>query len=104
MVFIVVDPPAVKKWLADNNLKVEITDELMNDEALKKAVMKSIIDIAKENNFNSLEKPKQIKLIKDMWTIESDMLTPTMKTKRNIAKTRYSDDIVALYEAGPFGK
>ena len=45
--------------------------------------------IADENKFNSLEKPKQIHLIKDMWTIEEDMLTPTMKTKRNIAKNRY---------------
>lgn len=64
--------------------------------------MESLMKIHKENNWNSLEKPKQIKLIKDMWTIESDMLTPTMKTKRNIAKTRYSEDIVAMYEAGPF--
>jgi len=102
MVFIVVDPPAVQNWAKQNGKSEELTDELMNDDGLRKAVMDSILNIAKENNFNSLEKPKQIKLVKDAWTIESDMLTPTMKTKRNIAKTRYAEDIAKMYETGPF--
>lgn len=40
-------------------------------------------------------------LIKDAFTIESDMLTPTMKLKRNIAKETYKADIDRMYEAGP---
>lgn len=99
MVFVVVDPDKVKPWATSKQL--EWNDQLMQNNELKKNVYDSIIDIAKDNKFNSLEKPKQIFLIKDMWTIEEEMLTPTMKTKRNVAKTRYTEEIKAMYEAGP---
>ena len=42
-----------------------------------------------------------MQLLFDMWTVESDMLTPTMKLKRNIAKERYAEDIKKMYEEGP---
>ena len=35
----------------------------------------------------------------DPFTIESDILTPTMKLKRNIAKDRFKDQITKMYEA-----
>jgi len=56
-------------------------------------VLQDVLKIAKENKFNSLEKPKQIKLIFDLWTNEMDMLTPTQKLKRNVGRTLYADDI-----------
>ena len=65
------------------------------------AVLKDVVRLANENKFNSLEKPKQIKLLKDPFTIESDILTPTMKLKRNIAKKMYQEDIDRMYAEGP---
>jgi len=100
VVFIVIDPDKVKPWAKERSILYN--DALMDSTELKKEVMKSLASIAADNKFNSLERPKQIKLIKDMWTIESDMLTPTMKTKRNIAKIRYTEDIKKMYAAGPF--
>jgi long-subunit acyl-CoA synthetase (AMP-forming) len=41
-----------------------------------------------------------MKLLYDPWTTESDILTPTMKLKRNIAKDRYADDVKKMYEEG----
>ena len=100
MAFIVVDPDRIKKWAADNAAG-EVNDELMKNMKLKEVIYNDLMRIATENKFNSLEKPKQIHLLKDMWTVESDMLTPTMKTKRNIARAVYKNDIEALYAAGP---
>lgn len=71
--------------------KVEFTDELMENEDLRKEVYRSILQLAAANKLNSLEKPKQICLLKDPFTIESDLLTPTMKLKRNIAKKVYEE-------------
>jgi len=102
MVFIVVDEPRVKAWATEN--KCEFDDACMKNVALKELIMKDLVKIADDNKFNSLEKPKQIHLIKDAWTIESDMLTPTMKTKRNVAKDRYKDEIIAMYAEGPMKK
>jgi len=52
-----------------------------------------VLRIAKEKKFNSLEKPKQLKLVFDTWTVEQDMLTPTQKLKRNVARKLYEKDI-----------
>ena len=91
-----IDPEISKRFSAD------ITNEQFNAEKeFKQEVYDDLIRLAVANKFNSLEKPKQLFLVKDMWTIESDMLTPTMKTKRNIAKQRYLAEIAAMYEAGP---
>ena len=74
---------------------------MMSNKEFIDVVQADVFRIATENKFNSLEKPKQIMLIKDPFTIESDMLTPTMKLKRNIAKAMYNDDINRMYAAGP---
>jgi long-chain acyl-CoA synthetase len=73
----------------------------MNDERLEKAVIADMNRLATENKFNSLEKIKQIHLTLDVFTIENDLLTPTMKIKRNIAKKVFDSEIKALY-ARPF--
>ena len=57
--------------------------------------------LASTNRLNSLEKPKQITLLMDPFTIESDLLTPTMKLKRNIAKDTFKEQISKMYESKP---
>jgi len=46
--------------------------------------------IASLAKLNSLEKPKQIMLLKDEFNIENNLLSPTLKIKRHIAKKTYS--------------
>jgi long-chain acyl-CoA synthetase len=58
-----------------------------------------LIELANANKFNSLEKPKQITLLLDPFTVESDILTPTMKIKRNIAKAMFSEQINKMYSS-----
>jgi long-chain acyl-CoA synthetase len=53
--------------------------------------------LATENKLNSLEKPKQIQLLLDPWTVDNDFLTPTFKMKRNIAKIKLQEDITRMY-------
>jgi long-chain acyl-CoA synthetase len=47
--------------------------------------------------FSGLEKIKQILLLIDPFTIENEILTPTMKIKRNIAKKVFEKEIAELY-------
>ena len=42
--------------------------------------------------------PRLVKLVREPWTIENGMLTPTLKLKRSIITRRYASDIDALYE------
>lgn len=50
-----------------------------------------MLRLASENKFSSLEKPKELILKFDPFTVENDLLTPTMKLKRNIAAQIYKD-------------
>jgi long-chain acyl-CoA synthetase len=48
-----------------------------------------LLRLAGENKLSSLEKPKAIHLTLDPFTIENDIITPTFKLKRNVAKKVY---------------
>jgi len=48
-------------------------------------------------NLQTIEKVKKIKLIKDEFTIENGMLTPTLKLKRKKILEKYKEDLEKLY-------
>jgi long-chain acyl-CoA synthetase len=55
--------------------------------------------IAVENKLSSLEKPKDIYLTLEAFSIENNILTPTFKLKRNIGREVYKAQIDTMYEA-----
>ena len=56
---------------------------------------------AKENALTSLEKIKKVHLTMTPFTVENDLITPTFKIKRNIAKKYFEAQIEQMY-AEPF--
>ena len=61
---------------------------------------KKEIEIFIENqnkNFSLVEKVKKFKLIKEEFTIENGMLTPTLKLKRKKILEKYKEDLEKLY-------
>ena len=78
-----------------------MTDELLEEASLKDMVHKDLLRLAKKNSLNSLEKPKQLKLLKDPFSQENNLITPTMKLKRNVAKVYFKDAIEHLYSLPP---
>lgn len=84
LMFATVDEPKLKAW-AEANGK-EFNQDMLEDQGLRDEVYADVIRLCKANKLNSLETPKEFQLLKDPWTVESDILTPTMKLKRNIAR------------------
>lgn len=93
--FVVIDPDCVKRYQNEKNLHID--DKLMMKDDLISKVFNSMIEVADANNLPPLERPKFIKLLKDPFTPENDIMTPTMKIKRNVAIKRYEKDIEYLY-------
>ena len=56
-----------------------------------------MLELAKQNKLSGLEKVKKIYLAPEPMTIENDILTPTMKIKRNVAKNVFKEQIDAMY-------
>jgi long-chain acyl-CoA synthetase len=53
--------------------------------------------LANLNKFNGLEKLKKVYLHTQPFTIEDDLLTPSMKLKRGIAAKVFKEQIKVLY-------
>ncbi|TGN64454.1 long-chain fatty acid--CoA ligase [Nocardioides eburneiflavus] len=61
-----------------------------------RAMAQDAVDKANER----LSRPEQVKaweLLADEWTAESEELTPTLKLKRRVVKTKYADVVDSLY-------
>ena len=61
-----------------------------------RAMAQAAVDKANER----LSRPEQVKaweLLPDEWTAESEELTPTLKLKRRVVKTKYADVVDKLY-------
>ena len=50
------------------------------------------------NKLNHWEQIRKWTLVGDELTVESGLLTPTLKIRRAIAEARYSDEIEKMYE------
>lgn len=103
MAVCVIEKPEVKKlglaegWLSEGQDLAEVLEK----PELHKAILANFGELAKSNKLSGLEKIKKLHLILEPFSIENDLLTPTFKIKRNIAKNRFKDVIVKIYEGGP---
>lgn len=98
---IVADPVHVKRWATENHLDTTELKVYMTDPKFKKVVMDDLNRLATENKFSGLERIKNTMLTLDQFTIDNDLLTPTMKIKRNVAKKVYEKEIHQLYDEMP---
>jgi len=85
------------EWAAQHGKQVAAVYE-SQDTDFKKLIMDEINNLGRERKLNSLEKPKEIWLAKDPFSIENDILTPTFKLKRNVGKKVYQAQIDAMYK------
>uniref|UniRef100_A0A7S3FX02 AMP-dependent synthetase/ligase domain-containing protein n=1 Tax=Strombidium rassoulzadegani TaxID=1082188 RepID=A0A7S3FX02_9SPIT len=93
--FFVPDPDTLAACAKEK--EVANPEDLLDNQEFIQTVYDDLMVLAAQNKFTSLEKPKQILLLKEQFTIENDMLTPTQKLKRNIARDKYKDKIDELY-------
>ena len=76
-----------------NDLKALSVDPL-----LKKLLMDDIGALSKQHKLSGLEKPRDIWVSFDQFTIENNLLTPTFKLKRNVVQQVYEQEIAHMYE------
>lgn len=92
---IVPDEEWLKNWAQQHN---KSTADCFKDPAFKKEIMDEILQLSKEHKLSGLERPKDIILASDPFSIDNDLLTPTFKLKRNKVRDAYRQQIDAMYE------
>lgn len=100
---VVPEEEALRKYLKDNNIEIEGTfEELCKSEEIKKIIFKELKKVDEHSTLMSFEKVKNIYLSSEVWTIENNMLTPTMKLKREVGEKKYKSCIEQLYKEGMY--
>jgi len=87
----------IKKYCKDTGK--DNSAAIAQDDELRQIVFDNMIKLAIENSCITLEKPKQMHLVYEQWTEEMNILTPTQKLKRNIAKQIYQAEIDTMYNS-----
>lgn len=95
---VVPDPAVVEAWARQRGKQRSSYGELCKTPELKAAVMKEMETAAKECGLKGFEKVKDIYLESQPFSVENDMLTPTLKIKRHNARKKYEAQIQALYK------
>lgn len=94
---IVLEQATCFKWAAENG-KAQDLAALALDADMKKVVQDSLNIITKEHRLSGIERPHKLFLTHDAFSIENNILTPTFKLKRNVARDVYRPQIDAMYK------
>jgi len=91
---VVPNPDQVTKFAKDKGIE---EDAVFTDPAFRGLVVDDITRIGKEQKLSGLEKPKDVLIYKGTFSIENNLLTPTFKLKRNVAREFFKNEIDAMY-------
>jgi long-chain acyl-CoA synthetase len=95
VVLIVPDEAALKGWAAENDLEGRSIVDLCGDDRVRQMYQRAIAEQAK--SFKGYERPKDFALIATEFSVEDDLLTPTLKYKRRHIVARYQELLDSLY-------
>ena len=70
---------------------------MLNDEDFIKAVKVDLERVSNDKKLSKLERPKEITFTLEPFTPEKDLVTPTFKLKRRIAKVYFDKEIQEMY-------
>ena len=89
----------VIEFLKSKNIdanKENYTD-YFEDEDLKTNIIKELDTFGRKSDLKGFELPKKIHLFKEPFSVENQIITPTMKIRRHFAKNYFEKEIKKLY-------
>jgi long-chain acyl-CoA synthetase len=101
VMLVVPDFENLTAWAAEQGIDTTNRQQLVKDPRVRELMEKETL--GRLHSLARYEMPKKISVIADELTIESGMLTPTMKVKRRIVEERYRDTIEQMYEGAGAG-
>lgn len=73
-------------------------EDLCKSDEIKSIILTDIQEVGKKNGLFSFEQVKDIFLTPNMFTIENDLLTPTLKTKRSNVESYFKQQLNEIYK------
>jgi len=95
---IVPDQGSLTKWAAANGVSGSFEEMLKNDK-VKQKMGQELDTFGKE--FRAFDRVKKFAMIPEDFTVQNEMLTPSMKLKRRKVLEKWGAEIEALYKLSP---
>lgn len=83
---VVPQPDKVEAWAKEHG---KTPKDAYTDPGFKALIMDEIKSIGVKQKLSGLEKPKDVTLTEEAFSVENNLLTPTFKLKRNIARDHF---------------
>jgi long-chain acyl-CoA synthetase len=80
----------------------DYSDASLEDERLRN----HFVNVIKQHlsDFPGYAKVRRVILVRESWTVDNGLLTPTLKVKRALALAKFTERVEALYAGGPDGR
>jgi long-chain acyl-CoA synthetase len=92
---VTLDPDGIKPWAEQNGLAGKSYEEIVNSDAAREMVQKSIDELnAKLNRWETI---KKFVILDHDLTVEGGEITPSLKVKRKAVEAQYADVLEGLY-------
>ncbi|RWS25397.1 long-chain-fatty-acid--CoA ligase 1-like isoform X3, partial [Leptotrombidium deliense] len=93
---VIPDIDYLNHWCAQRSINLTVEEACKNN-SFRKTVFEDMVNIGKREGLFSFEQAKEIHLHNEPFTLENDLLTPTMKTKRNNCRALFRAKIDEMY-------
>ncbi len=73
-------------------------NDLCGNKIMEDKIIKDCNDVGRKFDLKGFEIPKKIRIISEAFSLENNLMTPTLKLKSKNIRNKYSVDIKNLYE------
>ncbi|CAK8672752.1 unnamed protein product [Clavelina lepadiformis] len=93
------DPESFEKWCSEKGVGSGAKyEDLCSNEQVNQLVLEDMRSFGKFRGLKSFELPAKLYLSSELFTIESELLTPTLKNRRPQIYARYQEEIAEMYK------
>ena len=96
---VVPDDDYIKKWSSQNDNSMQITTPSGSNAKLRQVVLDDMIREGKKRGLMSFEQVKAVDFVKEPFTIENGLLTPTFKSRRYAVEKKYKELFQNIYKS-----
>ena len=94
-VLVVPDYAFLKEWCVRHDMTCESVDEIYNNQRIRDRIWQEVEKV--NQTLGSWERPKKMELSKEVWTIDNEELTPTLKLRRKVILEKHKEEIERIY-------
>ncbi|KAK6742154.1 hypothetical protein RB195_009802 [Necator americanus] len=95
---VVPEPKVMEDWNKEHGVPARSLKEIYMDKKAQEYVLSQLHLIGKENKLNSIEQVKRVYLEAEPFSIENNLLTPTLKAKRPQLRQKYKEIMNRIYD------